>query len=233
MPDVSPDVVLLAGDIDRGLRGLRWSKEHLPEVPIIYVLGNHEYYGEAFPRLLHKLAMEADALGARFHVLNRDSVEIEGVHFVGTTLWTDYALFGDPRVEGPLISTRLSDFKRIRADPTYRRVRPDDFAAVHARDVTWITEQLGELAGETTVVITHHAPSARSLDGPRAQDPVSAAYASNLDDLVASSGARLWVHGHIHHPSDYRIGSTRVLSNPRGYIDEPVSGFRPDLIVSV
>ena len=230
----SPDVVVLAGDIDRGTRGLRWSAEHLPEVPVLYVVGNHEFYGGSFPGLHKKLQAEAEALGPRFHVLNRGMVEINGINFLGATLWTDFALNGDPDGDAYVVQTRMNDFRKIRVDLSYRRLRPKDLSAVHNRDVRWLTRQFSELDGKPVVVVTHHAPSARSVAPKYADDPVSAAYASGLDDLVAASGAGLWIHGHTHHAADYRIGDTRVVSNPRGYVDDDlVPGFQPDLLVSV
>lgn len=57
-------------------------------------------------------------------------------------------------------------------------------------------------------------------------DELSAAYASALDGVVASSGAAYWIHGHTHYNVRYRHGETCVLSNQRGYPDEPVEGSR-------
>lgn len=83
-------------------------------------------------------------------------------------------------------------------------------------------------------MVTHHAPSLRSVPTEWRDDLMSAAYASNLDWLVEESGAALWVHGHIHSSADYMIGRTRVVCNPRGYWpDQPNPAFRPDLVVEV
>jgi predicted phosphodiesterase len=96
-----------------------------------------------------------------------------------------------------------------------------------------LERELATLIDRPHVVVTHHAPSARSLAPATAHLPVSAAYGSHLDGLVEASGAALWVHGHTHHPVDYKIGATRVLSNPRGYPGEPVEGFDAGLVVEV
>lgn len=96
----------------------------------------------------------------------------------------------------------------------------------------WLARCFAEGSGKR-VVLTHHAPSARSLAADRRDNLISAAYASHSDELVEASQAALWIHGHTHHAVDYTIGTTRVVSNPRGYTDEPVAGFRADLVVTV
>jgi Icc-related predicted phosphoesterase len=81
--------------------------------------------------------------------------------------------------------------------------------------------------------VTHHAPSLQSVADPYKRDLVSAAFASPLDSLVAASKAKLWLHGHVHHACDYRIGDTRVLCNPRGYPGENENGFDPKLTIEL
>jgi Icc-related predicted phosphoesterase len=96
-------------------------------------------------------------------------------------------------------------------------------------------EQVEELnqKAEKFVVVTHHAPSQRSIPANYRDDILSAAYASQLDQFVEDSLATVWIHGHIHEQQDYIIGRTRVLCNPRGYPDEPNENFRPDFIIEV
>jgi Icc-related predicted phosphoesterase len=84
-----------------------------------------------------------------------------------------------------------------------------------------------------TIVVTHHAPSARSEAPYHADSPLKAAFASNLDSLVEQSGVSLWIHGHTHYNGDYMIGSTRVLTNQRGYPDERCKRFNPSLVVEI
>lgn len=232
IPDVEADLVLLAGDIDRKLRGLEWALSVFT-VPVLYVLGNHEYYTSSTPRLTVQAQQTAARTNGQLAVLERSSVTVGDVVFLGATLWTDFALHGDDRMGRAAAAETMNDYRRIRVDPQYRRLRPADVAAIHQRSRTWLEEQLAIHRGMRVVVVTHHAPSAHSIAPSLINDPISAAYASHLDDLVRDSGAVLWVHGHTHHAVDYEIGPTRVLSNPRGYPDEPVPGFRPDLVVDV
>jgi Icc-related predicted phosphoesterase len=84
-----------------------------------------------------------------------------------------------------------------------------------------------------SVVVSHHAPSRRSLRPEFMDDLVSASYASSLDDLIKRSEATLWIHGHTHYCVDYQVGATRVLSNQMGYVDEPVEGFDPRFVLDV
>jgi hypothetical protein len=108
-----------------------------------------------------------------------------------------------------------------------------DTAGIHYRSRAWLAEQLEKNRGAKIVVVTHHAPSKRSLPPRFDDDLLSAAYASHLDELVEHSDARLWIHGHVHEQQDYMIGTTRVLCNPRGYPDEFNTSFAPDLLATV
>jgi Icc-related predicted phosphoesterase len=231
-PSVDADVVILSGDLSPGTRGLDWAAEHWPDRPVVLVPGNHEYYGHTYPALDRKLAERASALGPMLHVLTDRSVVIAGVRVLGATLWTDFALFGEPAVSMAAARTQLSDFTRIRVEPGYGKARPEHTIAWHQRSLRWLRAALQAPHDGPTVVVTHHAPSRRSLN-PLYADPVAAAYASHLDALVEASGAALWVHGHTHHCVDYRVGGTRVVSNQRGYPGESVNGFDPGLVLDV
>ncbi|NEQ04416.1 metallophosphoesterase [Moorena sp. SIO3F7] len=229
-PSTDADVVILAGDIHVGRRGLDWAMQTFPDKPVIYVPGNHEYYGEAIPKHTDKLRKLA--AGTNVHILEQEVVTLGGVTFLGCTLWTDFELFGDPRVAGYHATQRMTDYKRIHVSPKYSRLRSIDTAVIHSKSRRWLQTQLQDQTGER-VIVTHHAPSIKSLPVGRQEDLMSAAYASHLDDLVEQSGAKLWVHGHLHNSSDYAIGTTRFLCNPKGYPDERNKGFVPDLVVSV
>lgn len=226
------DVVVLAGDIHLKTRGVEWTKETFKDRPVLMVFGNHEYYGDKYPKLLDKA--KALVAGTNVHVLENDTIEIGGVHFFGCTLWTDFRLFGDPRLAGYFCQQEMTDFKKIRVAPRYSKLNPVDVAKIHEMSVSWLKEQLNLAENRKTVVITHHAPSARSLPTRPLGELTGAAYASNLEHIVESHNVSLWIHGHVHNNCDYNIGNTRVVCNPRGYYPDHLnSEFQPGWIVEI
>jgi hypothetical protein len=230
-PQVSADVVVLAGDIHVGVKGVAWARDAFPDLPVLYVLGNHEYYRGAIPRLLEKIRHEA--LGSNVHVLEEEALTVQGVRFLGCTLWTDMALVdGDPEIGIGASAATMSDFKLIRVSPKYRRLRPEDTIRFHHHSRRWLEQEL-QIPAPTRVVISHHAPLAESSHPDYAGERTNAAYASNLHGLVERTQPSLWIHGHVHYAHDYRVGTTRVVCNPRGYPGEMAEGFRPELVVEV
>ena len=113
-----------------------------------------------------------------------------------------------------------------------RRFSPADAAAQHRASVAWLKSEWGR-SDLPTVVVSHHAPSARSLDPRCADDPVDAGYASALEPLIEHLQPVAWIHGHVHRSVDYVVASTRVVCNPRGYADEPNREFDPGLVITV
>ncbi len=230
-PTTEADVVVLAGDRHVGTKGLEWAKDNFKDEHVIYVLGNHEYYGQALPKLTNKL--KELSRGTNIHILENDKLEIDGVVFLGCTLWTDFKLFGDPRIAGYEASQKMTDFKKIRVSPSYRKLRSIDLAGIHFKSLNWLKNELDNNKGGKLVVVTHHSPSMRSIPNDYREDVRSAAFASNLDEFVKRSGAELWVHGHLHVEKDYMIGGTRVVCNPRGYPHEWNDEFLPGFVVEI
>ncbi|MFB2967684.1 metallophosphoesterase [Aerosakkonema sp. BLCC-F183] len=225
------DVIILAGDIHVGKKGVDWAKHYFPYLPVIYVLGNHEYYGKAFPKHIDDLKKAVE--GTNIHILENDSLIINDIKFLGCTLWTDFSLFGDPKIAGYEATQIMTDYRKIRVSPDYRKLRSIDTTIIHNKSLRWLSEELLNNQNNKIVVITHHAPSKRSLPECDRDDILSAAYASNLDKFVEESSISLWIHGHIHCQHDYLLGSTRVICNPRGYPDERNNNFIPDLTIDL
>lgn len=230
-PEVDADLVILAGDTSPGHQGVRWAAEAFPGKPVLYLMGNHEFYGHDIPRLTHKL--EEETAGTNVHVLENKAVEMGDVVFLGCSLWTNFALGNDPSIGALVAEGAMNDFKRIRFFPGFTRLRAGHLRLIHADSVLWLQEQFELHRGRKIVVLTHHAPSPRSIPPQWLGDPLNCAFSSDLEDLVAGSEAQLWVHGHIHAQSNYHVGETRIIANPRGYPSEEVGVFQPDLVVEV
>ena len=215
-----PDVVILAGDIHTKARGPAWARATFPHVPVLYVAGNHEFYGDAIDKLSSRMR-EACETYVNVHYLDCCEFTLPGVRFLGLTLWTDLELFGAARKHLAMIKCKdlLNDYHLIKFAPSgsneYRKLHPIDTGRLHAEQRQWLKQKLDEPFSGRTVVISHMAPSMLSVPPVYASDIVSAAYASNLDDLVAK--ADLWIHGHTHTSHDYEVGRCRVVTNPLGY----------------
>jgi len=232
LPDVGADVVVLAGDIHVGSRGLKWVFDQGFQVPVIYVLGNHEFYHDNFPGLIDRV--RRNAVGTNVLVLENDSVEIGGLRFFGCTLWSDMDLFGDPDVATAAAAGGMNDYQLICNSETYRRLTPKETVAWHNQSVKKLREFVEAGDPDRSVVVTHCAPSIQSLPERYRAHPLTPAFASNMESLILEYQPRLWIHGHIHDSCDYKIGKTRIVCNPRGYVpnaDNP--DFKPDLTMTI
>ena len=210
------DVVVLAGDIHSHTHAIHWAAKTFSK-PVILISGNHEFYNGH----LHGLSVEMRKCAQEYphvHLLDNDSVVIGGVRFVGAVLWTDFMLHGD---ELSVIHACMADAKRYMTDFSSIRFGstgwflPGDSVKLFRVSAMYLRETLAAPVDGPTVVVTHHLPSKRSVATRFENDLMSAAFASNLDDLVAQ--ADVWIHGHTHDSFDYEIGKCRVVCNPRGY----------------
>jgi len=127
----------------------------------------------------------------------------------------------------------MNDYKQIRRDPSYSRLRNLDTFKIHQFSRLWLQNSLAESAGYKNIVITHHAPSIQSVPADYQNNPVSAAYASNLEELMIQYQPQYWIHGHIHTPVRNQMGATEVICNPHGYLNEPYNGYQKELIVEL
>lgn len=219
------DVVILAGDIDIKSRGVRWANETF-QCPVIYVCGNHEFYGGHIDHTLRKMK---EAAMPHVHVLENEVLILGQTRFLVTTAWTDYSSSGDVAAAKRIAWEWMNDFTVIRADESYRRIRPDDLIAKSKVAYTWLTQELGKPFDGKTVVVTHHAPA---LDHVGNDHPghLVAAYANDWPELLAK--ADLWVYGHTHVAADFFKEGCRVISNPRGYPKQS-TGFDSNFLVEI
>lgn len=241
------DAVVLAGDIAQGPKAVRWAARECTfgGKPVVLVPGNHEFYGLERERTLER--MREDARGTNVHVLDRDELVLRGpadgqVRILGATLWTDFGLDGAD-IASAMARARvgMNDFAgsiRQRHSEGQRRFTPEDSVREHDASRTWLAEHIAQPCpeGGSTIVVTHHGPSRRSIVPEYEGDDLNPCFVSDLPGSFFAQPL-LWVHGHIHSSVDYRIGRTRVVANPRGYRQRSGAfenaDFGRDLVIEV
>lgn len=225
-------VLLLAGDVCEVDQGKAQYREFFEDVTdrfkmVLYVFGNHEYYGTSYLRAYDKFMTQCGHLD-RLKVLDMDTVDLDGVRFIGCTLWTDIDK-GNPMSVYDA-KCHMNDYNLIRvgnyAEPYKRRLEPADTMKDHMVMKNWVFEQTiqARLDGFKPVVMTHHHPSFESVPEKFKHNMLNGCYCSDLVDDVFENGPDLWVAGHIHEKRDYMINKTRLVCNPRGYHTKKQSG---------
>lgn len=227
------EVIVLAGDISTGTLGVEWARDWARGRPVIYLAGNHEYYGHAFPEAI--AALRDAARDTSVHVLENDELVLDGVRFLGATMWSDFDFDGADRRQ---ISMRVCgrvvrDYQEIEYGPERRPLTPADTRAAHLVSREWLSERLAEPFDGTTVVVTHHQPLITGQPPNAALRAIAGAFVSDLSPLIGADREALWIFGHTHRFADLVHDGTRVLSNQRGYPHERVAGFDPGMIVDV
>ncbi|USN14256.1 metallo-dependent phosphatase-like protein [Brevundimonas phage vB_BpoS-Kabachok] len=229
------DVVIAAGDLATGVVGVIWLARHFPDVPCLYVPGNHEFYGKRrYHRHIEKMKAKADELApACVFVMDNEQVHVGDVRFLGSTLWTDFDLYGTWPLSIRHAQSDMNDYQQIELKQQ-QRLTAEDTRRLHLESRFFLTETLRVPHDGPTVVISHHAPSEQSSHPRYRGSLLNPAYASRLEPLMLEWEPALWVHGHMHDSSDYQIGETRVICNPRGYVGHELNpNFNPRLIVTL
>ena len=233
IPEIGADVIILAGDIHVGDRGLRWVLDQWLQPPVLYVPGNHEFYHNAFPGLIDELRRKAR--GTHVHVLENEALEINGIHFFGSTLWSDMNLFGIPETAMAAAASGMNDYQAIQSSTTEKVLTPAETVGWHKQSVQKLEEFFTDHKDpEKSIVISHCTPSIQSLPERYRNNRLAPGFASNMEDFILKHQPRLWIHGHTHDSFDYHIGDTRIVCNPRGYVPNALNPeFDPNLIVAV
>lgn len=226
--------LVLAGDIAVG-EGVKpyldkWSKQFKH---VVYIAGNHEYYGKVYELVndaLYSLAEDYDNV----YFLNRDFIELDGVQFFGDTFWTP----GGDEWENKIAKQMMNDFRMI------KRIHglTGDFVNIdHVSYLYWFRDTIeaynkwidNGFQGKR-VVISHHAPSSRSIHPNFYGNDLNAFYKFDANKYLKSlDNVSLWLHGHIHSNSDYWLTDTRVVANPKGYIGQENPEFNPNIVLDV
>jgi len=242
------ELVLLAGDIDVKRRAVTWAARTFIQ-PIAMVGGNHESYQDSLYAMIAESRKQAEAAtlarGVPVRYLERETWHLRSldgtpIRILGATLWTDFELFG-LEMQRKAIShayETLNDYLYVKLRGELagekRRLEPADTISIHRQTKEFLQSELSRKFDGVTIVMTHHAPSQRSLPLDDRADLIAACYASSLDNFIEEFQPQLWVHGHIHISNDYRIGATRILSNPKGYgAGHENPQFDPALVVEI
>jgi len=234
MPEDSDTCLVLPGDIWSSNRAFEprngnpddyWLKTVAERFKyVVLVLGNHDYWGTSLQHGIKNAQLHGLP---NVHVLEQSSVVLDQWKFLGGTLWTDYNK-GDGLVLGSCGAIMKADHDRIRFSTrdAWRRLRTVDLFEVHRQTRHYIGHNATRDApGQKVMVVTHMAPSYQSVNElfrNAGEAIANFAYFSDLDRFILErdDNIDLWVHGHMHLPSDYTIGKTRVLCNPKGYMNQ-------------
>lgn len=234
-PGVLPDhnVLVIAGDVSNSPENAIIELFRIAQytyAPIVFVPGNHDYFGAAIDD-----AFDSLVTGGVRVLRPGTAVVIAGVRFIGSTLWTDWQLNDHEFAAQSWAARHMPEYGRVVRDDG-ELIWPRDVYDEHQRHRLAIGQALSMPHDGPTVVVTHHAPSIRSIHPGDRTDVSAGAFASDLEEVMHRHRPVLWVHGHVHWAVDYRVGDTRVVCNPRGYHSadfEERTGWREDLVVHV
>ncbi len=238
--DLNCDLIVLAGDIHRWNKSVEWIKKNFPEdKKIIYVAGNHEFYGTTIDKGIEFLKKEASKTNNIIFLEREEFVENDIV-FLGTTLWSDFNLFGDFHKIKGIIKAKLNDFSMIKTE-NGERLNPENLRDRFFQSLNFLEEKLKQNKDKKIVIITHNAPSIKAIDpsvlslqNSYEYRKLAAAFASTLDYLMKeNSNIKLWIYGHTHYSTQFTIGKTITVSNQKGYPFEENKNFRKDLVFQV
>jgi predicted phosphodiesterase len=210
------DVLIIAGDLITWMEcGVAWLRERITDRPVIYVGGNHEYYGTDWKITVEKA--RAAAAGSNVHVLQNDSyVVLSDVTFAGATLWTDFNLFGDRERAMEYAGDVMNDYRRIRTRDYEYRLRPHDTLAANRESRKFFADVVSTKKTRTVCAISHHGPAPATAKLGTETDLITAAYV-NGEHADFMNGIDTWIYGHTHETRDFVIGGTRVVTNAKGY----------------
>lgn len=212
------DVLVIAGDftVAKSLEKLEGFARSA-EKPILFVAGNHEYYGGVVENVNERLE-EMSAKIPNFLFLNNKCVQIGNVRFAGSTLWSNFDLHHNPVEFTRSIGLWINDFALIRKSTTHRFSPTDCWRLneVSRHFLKNIITRTNANRDSKTVIVTHFCPSPKSIHSRYKDDPMTPYFCCNCEDYMLSN-VPLWIHGHTHQSIDYVHNRTRVIANPRGY----------------
>lgn len=231
-PEDRNTILLLAGDIGVGMQARTFVEELCKNFhSVLLICGNHEFYGQEYMTVLNGWKnFEENEADKNFHFLDRDTRIIDGVRFIGDTMWTSFE-HGDQRLMARA-EYAMNDYGRIKVGDNF--LKPAFTFQRHTEFINYLEQKLAEPFDGKTVVMTHHSPlnyGRIKYHGP-SYDPF---YFACLENRIKEWGKPdLWVHGHAHVSHDTQVGNTRILANPHGYLNYSVNTkFNKDIIIEL
>ena len=216
-PPDDVELIILAGDIGGNSQDtIEWIANYAKGREVIYVLGNHEYYGNVFPDEVESIKHAASGY-PNIHVLENETFIYKDTVFLGCTLWTDFNLFGTPEFSENECR-KLADFSHINTD--HGLIQPKDIRKAHQQSLAWLTGELKKYQDKNVVVVTHHLPVHQAVSERFYWHPMSPGFASDLSSILKTYKPGLWLCGHTHDLVDVTYEETRILVCPMGYMDE-------------
>ena len=235
----SVDLVVMAGDIHNGLRGIVYAEQVSDyfSAPVAYVAGNHEYYRQDMAKLLPAFRASASHSRGRVHFLENETVSFilagQKLNVLGCTLWTDFELNGHARTAMRYAERRMNDYRQIQIGKA--ELVPEDTLVRHRESRLWLHKTLAGLRktepDARNIIVTHHAPSPKVL-GSRTGE-IGPAYGSDMLLEFSHLQPAAWIHGHTHYLHDSVAHGIRLVSAPRGYVvydGSPALEYRPRVL---
>ncbi len=230
--EVERDLLILAGDLAEGGNAIAWLMQQTAISPVVYVAGNHEYYGGEIDKV-DKMFRALDEDVPNFHFLQENVYEQDGIRIAGCTLWTD--MKDQDAWHRRQVARSMADFTGA-ITKRGTRFTPDIAAGINMQHRNWLLRQ-----EDIDIVVTHHAPSWQSIT-PYWEEHgglLNCGFAGSSDDIISALAPRYWIHGHMHsfirYWHDKKVDGTQVLCNPRGYGGsyQERTGWSDNLMVTV
>ena len=230
--DDEADVIIFAGDISNNeTQAVSYMAELVKKGhTVMYVPGNHEYYRHDYKEQYEALKKACEDAGVIF--LEMEYVDIDGVRFIGATLWTDYrANPQDTTITKMIAKRNMMDHYVITIDG--EKFTPDDCERLNDMAKEFLRHNIDP--EQKTIVVTHHAPTLHAVAPRFKGDALNPAFVNDWSEFVYDLNAEAWIFGHTHHDIDVTIGNTRVVSSQLGYPGERyyqglADAFKPKII---
>jgi predicted MPP superfamily phosphohydrolase len=213
------NMVLLVGDLDNDIDKVTELVTTLalahPDKTFLAIPGNHEFYGKNVHTTLSEYNATTNILPPNAHLAARQVIVHEGIRYILCILWSN--ILPSVRV---YVEKKINDFTHIYRNNNNDPLLAKGYNTLHQDDLKWLKTNLAIPYDGRTVVVTHHAPSWKSVPLSYIGNKCNSVFVSDLDGLIEEYKPVLWVHGHTHTPMDYNIGNTRIVCNPLGYPHE-------------